>query len=280
MVTVVDASPLHRPSSSSEISRRRLLRLAGTAGLTVAAAGACSTEPTAGPSSAQPPRSARPAAPVPSALAGPAPAPAAPPLPPVQPASNVMLCRTSWGAAPPIAGGTPHVPSFMTVHHTAVVLGDNANAPARLRQHQQYHQGTHGWIDIAYHLSVDRNGNIYELRDPNLVGDTATSYDPTGHFLVVCEGNFDEEDITEEQLNGAALAFAWAAEQYGIPAGRLAGHKDASGDTSCPGASLYARIPDLTDRVGALLATPPVNLQKICGPEAGAIAAEIESGAR
>jgi len=167
----------------------------------------------------------------------------------------------------------------MTVHHTAVVLGDNANAPARLRQHQQYHQGK-GWIDIAYHLSVDRKGNIYELRDLNLVGDTATSYNPAGHFLVVCEGNFDEEQITEEQLNGAALAFAWAAEQYGIPADRLAGHKDASGDTSCPGSSLYARIPDLKDRVGALLATPPVNLQKICGPEADAIVAEIASGTR
>jgi N-acetylmuramoyl-L-alanine amidase-like protein len=168
----------------------------------------------------------------------------------------------------------------MTVHHTAVVLGDNANAPGRLRQHQQYHQGTHGWIDIAYHLSVDRKGNIYELRDPNLVGDTATSYDPAGHFLVVCEGNFDEEEITEEQLNGAALAFAWAAMQYNIPADRLAGHKDASGDTSCPGSSLYARLPDLKDRVGVLLAAGKVDLQKICGPEADAIVAEIESGSR
>jgi len=94
------------------------------------------------------------------------------------------------------------------------------------------------------------------------------------------EGNFDEEEITEEQLNGAALAFAWAAEQYDIPPDRLAGHKDASGDTSCPGASLYARIPELKDRVGALLATPPVNLQKICGPDADAIVADIEAGIR
>jgi hypothetical protein len=191
-----------------------------------------------------------------------------------------MLCRDAWRAAPPRAGGIPHVPNFMTIHHTAVVLGDNANAPTRLRQHQHYHQDTQGWIDIAYHLSVDRRGNIYELRDPNLVGDTATSYDPTGHFLVVCEGNFDEEDITEEQLNGAALAFAWAAEQYGIPADRLAGHKDASGDTSCPGASLYGRIPDLKDRVSVLLAAGPVNLQKICGAEADAIVADIEAGIR
>ena len=77
----------------------------------------------------------------------------------------------------------------MTIHHTAAVLGDNANAPARLLQHQRYHQEKQGWIDIAYHLSVDRRGNIYELREPTLVGDTATRYDPTGHFLVVCEGD-------------------------------------------------------------------------------------------
>ena len=131
----------------------------------------------------------------------------------------------------------------MTVHHTAVVLGDNANAPARLRQHQRYHQDSQGWIDIAYHLSVDRNGNIYELRDPNLVGDTATSYDPTGHFLVVCEGNFDEEEVSEAatQRCRAGIRLGRRAIQY--PRRSLAGHKDASGDTSCPGSSLYAQFP-------------------------------------
>ena len=62
----------------------------------------------------------------------------------------------------------------MTLHHTAVVLGDNRYAPARLRQHQRFHQDERGWIDIAYHVGVDRNGNIYELRTPELAGDTAT----------------------------------------------------------------------------------------------------------
>ena len=132
------------------------------------------------------------------------------------PLRDVMLCRDAWGAQPR-PGGTPHTLTRMTIHHTAAVLGDNSNAPARLRQHQHYHQDSQGWIDIAYHISVDRNGNIYELRDPTLVGDTATSYDPTGHFLVVCEGDFDEEEVTEEQLNGAALAFAWAAQTIRHP---------------------------------------------------------------
>lgn len=198
----------------------------------------------------------------------------------VNPASRVLLCRDAWGAAPPKPGGVPHVPTRMTVHHTAVFLGDNSNAPARLRQHQRYHQDSQGWIDIAYHLSVDRRGNIYELRNPELVGDTATSYDPTGHFLVVCEGNFDEEEITESQLNGAALAFAWASRQFSIPTDTLEGHRDASSDTSCPGSSLYAHVTsgDLKNRIDALLAAGPVELYPACGPEGEQMVANIEAG--
>lgn len=44
---------------------------------------------------------------------------------------------------------------------------DNRNSPARLRQHQ--------------------------LRTPALACDTATDDDTTGHFLVVCEGDFGSE---------------------------------------------------------------------------------------
>jgi hypothetical protein len=170
----------------------------------------------------------------------------------------------------------------MTIHHTAVVLGNNSNAPARLRQHQHYHQDTQGWIDIAYHLSVDRNGNIYELRKPELVGDTATSYDPTGHFLVVCEGDFDQEQVSEAQLNGAALAFGWAAQRFGIAPDTLAGHRDRSGDTACPGASLYSHVTsgDLKNRVNSFMAAGSVNLHTICGAEASAAVADIEAGLR
>ena len=75
----------------------------------------------------------------------------------------------------------------MTLHHEAVALGENRNAPAHLRQDQRYHQDQKGWIDIAYHVAVDRNGNIYELRSTEIAGDTATDYDTTGHFLVLCE---------------------------------------------------------------------------------------------
>lgn len=191
----------------------------------------------------------------------------------------VEICRQAWGAAPARPGGRPHTINRMTLHHTAVVLGDNRHAPSRLRQHQQYHQDDRGWIDIAYHVGVDRNGNIYELRTPELAGDTATNYDPAGHFLVLCEGDFDQEPVTEAQLDGAATAFAWAAQQFHLASGTLGGHRDFA-DTACPGANLYAHITsgDLHMRIDALLAGGPIDLQRLCGEEAATKVAAIEAG--
>jgi hypothetical protein len=167
----------------------------------------------------------------------------------------------------------------MTLHHEAVVLGDNRNAPGRFRQDQRYHQDQLGWIDIAYHVGVDRNGNIYELRSTKLVGDTATDYDTTGHFLVLCEGDFDKEVVSEAQLRGAAMAFAWAVQTFGIATDTLAGHRDLA-QTSCPGANLYAHLSsgDLKRRITDVLAGGAVDLQPFCGPDAAARVAAIEAG--
>jgi N-acetylmuramoyl-L-alanine amidase len=192
---------------------------------------------------------------------------------------GVMLCREAWGARPARSGGTPQVPSHITIHHSAVVLGDNSKAPGRIREDQRYHQDSQGWIDIAYHVGVDRKGNIYQLRDPGIVGDTATSYDPAGHLLVFCEGNFDEEDVTEELLAGVAMACAWGAKRYFIPPETISGHRDFAA-TSCPGTNLYAHIAsgEIGRRVEDLVATGAGDLQLICGPEAVAKVAAIEAG--
>jgi hypothetical protein len=166
----------------------------------------------------------------------------------------------------------------MTLHHEAVVLGDNSNAPGRLRADQHYHQDK-GWVDIAYHVGVDRNGNIYELRSTKVAGDTATDYDTTGHFLVLCEGDFDQEAVSEAQLHGAALAFAWASQNFAVATDTLAGHRDLA-QTSCPGTNLYAHLSsgDLKHRINDLLAAGRVDLQTFCGPDAAARVAAIEAG--
>jgi N-acetylmuramoyl-L-alanine amidase len=178
--------PDERPDA---INRRHLLRLAGGAGL-ASMVGACSSAATSTTSVR-----------LTSATSAP------------------LLCRDAWGARPARAGGKRHTITRMTLHHEAVVLGDNSNAPGRLRQDQRYHQDQKGWVDIAYHVGVDRKGNIYELRSTDIAGDTATDYDTTGHFLVLCEGDFDQEVVSEAQLHGTAQAFAWAAQNFRVVPG-------------------------------------------------------------
>ncbi|WP_428341826.1 N-acetylmuramoyl-L-alanine amidase [Mycobacterium sp.] len=229
------------------VNRRQLLRLASSAAL-ASAAGACSS--------------------------------AAAPITRLTSAEwALLLCREAWGARPARPGGKRQTITRMTLHHEAVVLGDNRNAPGRLRKDQLYHQDQKGWIDIAYHVAVDRNGNLYELRSTELAGDTATDYDTTGHFLVLCEGDFDQEAVSEAQLHGTALAFAWAAQNFHVKTDTLAGHRDFA-QTSCPGANLYAHLSsgDLKRRIDTVLAGGGVNLERFCGPDAVARVAAIEAG--
>ena len=225
------------------ISRRRLLHLAGAAGVVgvVGASGQARATP---------------------------------------PASAALLCRDSWGARPPLPGGRPHTITRMTIHHTEVALGDNSIITSRLRQHQRYHQIDRGWVDIAYHVGVDRDGNIFELRRTAIAGDTATNYDTTGHFLVVCEGDFNVEPISEAQLNGAALAFAWATQEFGITSATLASHQQVAAATSCPGTNLQSHVAsgDLRGRIDDMVTGGPVRLQPVCGPQAAAVVAAIEAG--
>ena len=231
-------------AGDAHISRRRLLHLAGAAGV-VGVVG------TGGQARATPP-----------------------------PASAALLCRDSWGARPPLPGGRPHTITRMTIHHTAVALGDNSIITSRLRQHQRYHQIDRGWVDIAYHVGVDRDGNIFELRRTAIAGDTATNYDTTGHFLVVCEGDFNVEPISEAQLNGAALAFAWATQEFGITSATLASHQQVAAATSCPGTNLQSHVAsgDLRGRIDDMVTGGSVQLQSVCGPQAAAVVAAIEAG--
>jgi hypothetical protein len=282
----MDVPGRDRPDVYREtVSRRQLLRLAGSVGL-ASMVSACSSKtrmgsvsaPATGPVPPPTPDHAATSATGASLPTRPlGPIPSGPPNP--SGTSPLLLCRDAWGARPARSGGRRHTITRMTLHHEAVVLGENRNAPDHLRKDQRYHQDQKGWIDIAYHVGVDRNGNIYELRSTEIAGDTATDYDTTGHFLVLCEGDFDQEVVSEAQLHGAALAFAWAAQNFRVATNTLAGHRDLA-QTSCPGANLYAHLSsgDLKRRIDDLLAAGKVDLQRYCGPDAAARVAAIEAG--
>lgn len=181
-----------------------------------------------------------------------------------------IIPRSAWGAA--AAGAlTGHAIDRITVHHSAVGFLDNRVGPARFRQHQSYHQSL-GWPDIAYHFMIDRRGNVFEGRPMDAVGDTATSYDPTGHFLPMCEGNFNEHDPTSEQLDALARLLGWAQAAFGTDV--VAGHRAYAG-TTCPGDALASALDRVVRDSRDLVATELVYLSAAAG---AARVEQIESG--
>lgn len=189
-----------------------------------------------------------------------------------------VICPAGWGALPVAGDFRQHEFQRMTVHHTASFLESNDLAPSRVRMHQRFHQDR-GWPDLAYHFIVDAEGNVYEGRPLNAVGDTGTAYDPTGHFLVSCEGNFDRQTVPAAQRARLVDLLTWAAATFGIEPATIAGHRDVAA-TSCPGDELYASIADgsLVADVASVLATEQIDLTTVCGDEATALVARIESG--
>ena len=195
------------------------------------------------------------------------------------PAATVSaICREAWGAQPPTGEFAEHTIERITVHHTAAVIEDNRLAPAITRQHQADHQGL-GWPDLAYHFLIDRNGHIYQGRPDTAVGDTRTSYDPTGHLLIALKGNFEEQDLTEAQLESLVAMLAWGVGEFRVLPTEITGHRDWAA-TACPGESLYALIEsgELAAAVAQAVGDGPATLEISCGEDATQLVAAIEAG--
>jgi hypothetical protein len=137
------------------------------------------------------------------------------------------------------SGAKRHVPKFITLHHGGVAFLRDKDHKQYLRNLQAWSRGTRMWADIPYHYLIDLDGNVYEGRDVNYAGDTNTEYDPSGHALIVVLGNFEEVDPNPAQLNAVTATMTMLAKRFNIAADKIAGHKDFSAQTACPGKSLY-----------------------------------------
>ena len=273
--------------------RRRLLRTLTLAGLGVTAA-ACGLrrddEPLTAPGGEQPPAAADERDdPVPDVDEGadldePAPEeppPEDPPEEPGEPQPSVarveVLCREALELRPATPTDARHRLDRLTLHHTAVALEAAALAPQRLRRHQEHHQGQ-GWTDIAYHYAVDLAGNVYELRDPDVPGDTFTDYDTTGHLHVVCEGDFETQQPTDALLAGVGDLLAALASQHELSLASLQPHRAYVPTTACPGQHLRARLEELQEHAERQVRHQAPGLAPICGAEARQRVAAIEAG--
>jgi hypothetical protein len=164
-----------------------------------------------------------------------------------------VISREGWGAVEPRGPFTSHALDRLTIHHSGPPMSETAG-PAVFRGWQAYHFSL-GWPDLAYHYIVGRDGLVYAARPESAVGDTATEYDPTGHFLVVLEGDYNIIEPTADQLEALARILAWAAATYDIDPSTISGHRDHA-STTCPGDHVEALIVDgsIRERVEEILA--------------------------
>ncbi|MCP5025570.1 MAG: N-acetylmuramoyl-L-alanine amidase [Actinomycetia bacterium] len=171
-----------------------------------------------------------------------------------------------------------HTIERLTVHHTAGAYTDNTQSPARVRSFQSFHQ-EQGWPDLAYHHLVDRNGNVYEARPTSGKGDTFTNYDPAGHYLVVCDGDFTQQTPTNAQISALVDMLAWASGQFGVSAQTLGTHRDYAA-TACPGGGLGNLVDSgaLRAQVEAQLAAGGTTLNVLTGQAALDRVTAIEGG--
>lgn len=189
-----------------------------------------------------------------------------------------VISHEAWGGRAVVDDFTSHTIHTLTVHHTEVLTGSNKEAPSRMRSYQAYHQ-ERGWPDVAYHYVIDAVGHVYEGRPESVRGDTGTEYDPTGHFLVCCDGHFDQQGIPDAQVASLVALLAWASHTFGVGPDTIAGHRDYS-QTTCPGANLARLIADgsLREMVEGRLAVGAPSLLRLADLAGLERVAAIEAG--
>jgi hypothetical protein len=124
-----------------------------------------------------------------------------------------------------------------------------------------------GWGDIGYNYLIDPNGVIYEGRagGDDIVGFHFCEQN-SGTMGIGMLGTFTSELPTAQALTSLKKLLAWKAAQSQInPTGysyhassglilvNIAGHRDGTCSTACPGNLLYAALPSIRNGVSTLV---------------------------
>jgi N-acetylmuramoyl-L-alanine amidase len=195
-----------------------------------------------------------------------------------QVAPPAYVSRAAWGAGncPPRSAPDYGEVRAVHVHHT-VSLNDYtpAEAPSIVLAICRYHRNSNGWNDIGYNALVDKYGTLYEGRagglDQAVIGAQAqgfnsvtagianigdhTSLPQTPAALTTMAGYINWKlTVHGQPLSGPVTVVSSGGPATRYPAGarvtleRVIGHRD-TGNTACPGAALYAQLPELRSLV-------------------------------
>ncbi len=169
---------------------------------------------------------------------------------------NIVL-RQEWKAKDAIGEVKQHTLRYITIHHTASPQNEKAAIEKKMQSLQNFAQKESrldsgktkpAWFDVPYHYYIAVDGKIAEGREIKFVGDTNTDYDPSGHALIVLEGNFETEQPSAEQQKSLQEMAAWLSAQYKISASEIKAHNDYA-STACPGENLKKLLPTIRQKV-------------------------------
>lgn len=144
--------------------------------------------------------------------------------------------------------------SAVHLHHTFIPdqalfedlsreTGDPEAAGLELcRRMWRYHTKDLGWRDIAQHVTIDPDGQIWLNRNWNLPPASAAGFngsDLLGPFMIEMIGHFDrgEETPTKAQQDAMETVVAAIQVAFGLEASALAFHNEMTDSKSCPGTS-------------------------------------------
>lgn len=126
-------------------------------------------------------------------------------------------------------------PKVLVIHHTA---SDNLTPEMINEDHRRK-----GYGGIGYHFYIRRNGEVYRGRSEECIG--AHTIGRNGDSIGIClEGNFEEEDLTEEEEKSLIMLSSDMIIKYNIS--DIIGHKDVYA-TLCPGKNIS--LEDIKERV-------------------------------
>ena len=171
-----------------------------------------------------------------------------------------ILSRQDWGAKEPVGKMQLNSPRHITVHHTASPQKESVTIEKKMRNLQIFSQSENrldsgevkpSWADVPYHYYIAFDGQIAEGRDVKYVGDTNTDYDPSGHILIVLEGNFETEQPSARQTDSLVALAAWLSKKFDISTLEIKGHNDYA-STACPGINLKNMLATIRQRIAEL----------------------------
>lgn len=114
-------------------------------------------------------------------------------------------------------------PTILVYHHTAI----KEISPTDI---DKLHKDK-GWNGIGYHYYIRKDGTVYKGREDDAEGSHVKGYNKKSIGVCV-EGNFEEECLTEEQIDSLENLSIFLCLKYDI--NEILQHKDL-GKTLCPG---------------------------------------------